>query len=293
MTLHSYSSPLPWVVNIIIGSVQAESPPLPPVPLSPPFLRSLIGRIIPESPDSSTAPCSLLSSCCAVKWWCFFFAPAEEKNNWTDRKVKAVVLLCYSGENNGDNVLLFFLPNALASSPPSNDSEASVFKVFLMLWKPVKTRMLFTPYDEFYDLAIFIFCVWLFLTVESCKMFLSFGIIQLVNSHTARVKALSNVGVWVFCGSEWGHMLSFSFFLCPDLVIPFDYSFHNICLYCFPHFYFPGFPSFPFSSVRFPFLVCSCKFDVCSSFLFLSCLVWLKLVSFFQEHNIFIQRIIE
>lgn len=30
-------------------------------------------------------------------------------------------------------VLLFFLPNALASSPPSNDSEASVFKVFDVL----------------------------------------------------------------------------------------------------------------------------------------------------------------
>lgn len=30
-------------------------------------------------------------------------------------------------------VLLFFLPNALASSPPSNDSEASVIKVFDVL----------------------------------------------------------------------------------------------------------------------------------------------------------------
>lgn len=32
-------------------------------------------------------------------------------------------------------VLLFFLPNALASSPHSNDSEASVFKVFNVLEK--------------------------------------------------------------------------------------------------------------------------------------------------------------
>lgn len=60
----------------------------------------------------------------------------------------------------------------------------------------------------------------LFISVGSCEMFLSFGIIQSINSHTARYKGVTNVGVWLSLGLNGGHMLSLSFFLCPDPVSP-------------------------------------------------------------------------
>lgn len=64
-------SPLSWVSNIIIGGVRAESPapPCPPTLFFPPFSALSDRQDHTSSPlDSSTAPCSLLSSCCAVKW---------------------------------------------------------------------------------------------------------------------------------------------------------------------------------------------------------------------------------
>lgn len=55
----------------------------------------------------------------------------------------------------------------------------------------MKTRMLFTPYDEFYYLGIFSFCYvcnlfsnFIYVFVRSCEMFLSFGIIQCLKTPT-------------------------------------------------------------------------------------------------------------
>lgn len=76
-----------------------------------------------------------------------------------------------------------------------------------------------------------------------------------------------------FCGSEWEHVLSLSFFLCPDPVTPFfswfiwfifcsyhSYSSQNcFCLYCFLYIFLFWISQFFRSSVGFPFLVCSCK----------------------------------
>ena len=136
MTLCSYSVLSSRVSNIIDREcASGVACPAPSPPFSPPLRRSLIGRFIPESPDSSTAPCSLLSSCCAVNRWCFFFTLAEEKNNWTDRKVKAVVLLCYSGENNGDLCAIIFFAKCSRLFSTKVMILKHLCSKYLMFWK--------------------------------------------------------------------------------------------------------------------------------------------------------------
>lgn len=171
-------------------------------------------------------------------------------------------------------MLLFFLPNALASSPQSNDSEASV--CWTMFCSCVKIRMLFTPYDQFLISRFHFFfryvCdYFLYLCCVLCEMFLSFGIIQWINFHTARHTGQTKCGSLGICGSERGHVLSLSFLLCPDPVAPlFLFLFpllcfvvrswlisHScwFCLYCF------SLPEYVFLSFHWFFrsLVCSCK----------------------------------
>lgn len=148
---------------------------------------------------------------------------------------------------------------------------------YLMFWKTVKTCMLFTPYDEFYDFGTVpsVMCVICFLipffifVVGLCEMFPSFGIIQYINSHTARDKGSTNVGVWVFVGLNGDTCcLSHSFFdpltplfssfiwflFCSTMVISRSFWY---CLYCFPFLDFPVF--FSFLPLVFRSLVCSCK----------------------------------
>lgn len=207
---------------------KAESPVPPPPPFSPPLLRSLIGRFIPESPDSSTAPCSLLSSCCAVNRWCFFFTLAEEKNNWTDRKVKAVVLLCYSGENNGDLCAIIFFAKCSRLFSTKVMILKHLCSKYLMFWKNCENMHAFHSlwwvlwFGEFFLLlrVWFSFNFYSVFFVGLCEMSLSFGIIQYINSHWARDKGSTNVGVWVFVGLNGDTRVSLSFFLCPDPVIP-------------------------------------------------------------------------
>lgn len=93
---------------------------------------------------------------------------------------------------------------------------------YLMFWKTVKTCMLFTPYDEFYDFGSFpsVMCVRFVFFFGLYEMFLGFGIIQSINSHTARAQGLSNVGVWVFVGLNGDTCCLSHFILCPDPVIP-------------------------------------------------------------------------
>ena len=179
-----------------------------PSPLVPPLRRSLIGRFIPESPDSSTAPCSLLSSCCAVNRWCFFFTLAEEKKNWTDRKVKAVVLLCYSGENNGDLCAIIFFAKCSRLFSTKVMILKHLCSKYLMFWKNCENMHAFHSlwwvlwFGEFFLLLRewFSFDFYSVFFVGLCEMSLSFGIIQYVNSHSARDKGSTNVGVWVFVG---------------------------------------------------------------------------------------------
>lgn len=82
--------------------------------------------------------------------------------------------------------------------------------------------MLFTPYDEFYDFGSFpsVMCVRFVFFFGLYEMFLGFGIIQSINSHTARVQGMSNVGVWVFVGLNGDTCCLSHFILCPDPVIP-------------------------------------------------------------------------
>lgn len=75
--------------------------------------------------------------------------------------------------------------------------------------------------DFFYFVLLFFFSVGL------CEMFLSFGIIQYINSHTARNKGSSNVGVWVFVGLNGDTCcLSHSFFIQTLLLPSFPVSFN-------------------------------------------------------------------
>lgn len=61
-------------------------------------------------------------------------------------------------------------------------------------------------------------------------MFLSFGIIQSINSHTARDKGLTNVGVWVSVGLNGDTCcLSHSFFVQTLLLPSFPVSFDLFC----------------------------------------------------------------
>lgn len=123
MTFTLWFSPLSRVFNIIIESVRAEapaqSPPPPPLlhSLSSLYLCSLIGRIIPESPRLLFCPRSLLSSCCAVKTVMFFLHTGWRKKTtelterwklWSYCVTQVKIMVTF--------VLLFFLPNALASS---------------------------------------------------------------------------------------------------------------------------------------------------------------------------------
>lgn len=152
-----------------------------------------------------------------------------------------------------------------------------------------------------------VMCVLSFVCVSVglCEMFLSFGIIRSINSHTAWDQGLTNVGVWVSVGLNGdtcclSHSFfvqtllllsfpdSFNLFCCAIMVIPYNYFF--FCLYCFPFLDFPVFPFFHWLSVP-SFALANKMFAL--HFFFLSCLVWLKLVSFFQENNIFIQTVIE
>lgn len=100
-------------------------------------------------------------------------------------------------------VLLFFLPNALASSPPSNDSEASVFRLFDVLkTTTVKICMLFTPLMISWFPVVTLFCffgVVVCFSVLWCETLLGFGIIQSVNSHAAPIGPLR---LWEF-GCLW------------------------------------------------------------------------------------------
>lgn len=74
----------------------------------------------------------------------------KKKNNWTDRKVKAVVLLCYSGENNGDLCAIIFFAKCSRLFFHHVMILKRLCSKYLMFWKSVKTRMLFTPYDDFF-----------------------------------------------------------------------------------------------------------------------------------------------
>lgn len=116
-----------------------------------------------------------------------------------------------------------------------------------------------------------------------CEMLISFGIIQLINSHMAWNNGFSTVGVLFFRGSESGHMLSLSFFLCPDPKSPLSswcfcilfflsfvlsWLFLTICLKCV------SFPGLAQDFFGFPVLfVWSCRKNVCSAFFFLCRLV--------------------
>lgn len=97
-------------------------------------------------------------------------------------------------------------------------------------------------------------------------MFLSFGIIQSINSHTARDKGLTNVGVWVSVGLNGDTCcLSHSFFVQTLLLPSFPVSFDLFCclIVVLSHSYwflsvlfsFPGFSQFFFflSAIGFPF----------------------------------------
>lgn len=131
----------------------------------------------------------------------------------------------------------------------------------------MKTCMLFTSYNEFYDFMNFssVTCVISFLCVSVglCEVFLSFGIIRSINSHTARDKGLTNVGVWVSVGLNGdtcclshsffvqtlllpSFPVSFNLFCCLTMVISYNYCF---CLYCFPFLDFPVFLFFHWLSV--------------------------------------------
>lgn len=94
--------------------------------------------------------------------------------------------------------------------------------------------MLFTSYNEFYDFMNFssVMCVLSFLCVSVglCEMFLSFGIIRSINSHTAWDQGLTNVGVWVSVGLNGDTCcLSHSFFVQTLLLLSFPDSFNLFC----------------------------------------------------------------
>lgn len=162
--------------------------------------------------------------------------------------------------------------------PPSNDSEASVFKVFDVMDNCENMHAFHSLWwffkNNFGNFSLCYVCYFWFdliFFVRLCEMFLGFGIIRLINSHMAWDTGLSTVGVWVFCGSEWGHVLSLSFFLCPDPIT----SLFSWCIWFFSpwlsliitglsllFFSFPRLSClvlFFLSSVGFRFLVCSCK----------------------------------
>ena len=96
------------------------------------------------------------------------------------------------------SVLLFFLPNALASSPPSNDSEASVFKVFDVL-KNCENTHAFHSFFDFGEFFLLLCVLFILFSVRLCELFPGFGIIQYINSYTARDKGFL---MWEF-GFLW------------------------------------------------------------------------------------------
>lgn len=142
---------------------------------------------------------------------------------------------------------------------------------YLMFWKTVKTCMLFTPYDEFYDFGSFpsVMCVrfvFFFWIVWNVSRLWNHSVYKLPHGPGSGHVKCGSLG---FCGSEWGHMLSLSFyslsrprysplFLFHLISFLFGHG-HNywFCLCCFPFLDFPVFSSF--LPLVFRFLVCSCK----------------------------------
>lgn len=103
-------------------------------------------------------------------------------------------------------------------------------------------------------------------------MFLSFGIIQSINSHTARYKGVTHVGVWVSLGLNGDTCcLSHSFFVQTLFLPTFPLSFDFILLFVRGYlsqlvvlsvllFSFSWFSLFVFFSFLFlRSLVCFCK----------------------------------
>lgn len=134
--------------------------PVPPPPpllhsLSSLYLCSLIGRIIPESPPTPLLPpFPPVFMLCCKNGDVFSSHWLKKKNNWTNRKVKAVVLLCYSGENNGDLCAIIFFAKCSRLFFHQVMILKRLCSKYLMLWITVKTCMLFTPYDDFLKIIL-------------------------------------------------------------------------------------------------------------------------------------------
>lgn len=186
----------------------------------------------------------------------------------------------------------------------SNDSEASVFSIIGCFWPESCEKM-----HAFHSLWLFL---WFFFFFLSCVgiYFLFFWMVwdvdQLWNHSIAKLPHglelwLFNCGSLFFSGSDLGHILCLSFFLCPDPDSPlFSWCFLIIIMFSllFCHGYFSQFVLSGFPGFLCPGCLCFSLFGLAERMfvlhLFLS-VVWFDLnwFLFFQENNIFIQTVIE
>lgn len=160
MTFTLWFSPLSRVFNIIIESVRAEAPAQSPPSPSPSLLVFALSMLSDRQDHSWVPPTPLLPPFPPVFMLCckngdvFSSHWLKKKNNWTNRKVKAVVLLCYSGENNGDLCAIIFFAKCSRLFFHQVMILKRLCSKYLMLWITVKTCMLFTPYDDFLKIIL-------------------------------------------------------------------------------------------------------------------------------------------